>query len=106
MNAVLPRRAATALASLILITTSADAQMQHDSGMQMNEAGMYLMNVASGTGMNPRSWPMPMLMERAGAWNLMFMGQAFVIDTQQSGPRGGDKFYSPNWWMGSAERSL
>jgi hypothetical protein len=74
--------------------------------MQMNEAGMYLMNLASGTSMNPQSWPMPMLMPRVGSWNLMFMGQAFLVDTQQSGPRGGDKFYAPNWAMVSAEHSF
>jgi len=34
------------------------------------------------------------------------MGQAFVMDTQQSGPRGGDKFYSTNWGMASAQHSL
>ena len=32
----------------------------------------------------------------------MFMGQAFVVDTQQSGPRGADKFYSANWGMFAA----
>lgn len=74
--------------------------------MQMNEAGMYLMNMASGTSANPRSWPMPMLMKRFGTWNAMIMGQAFLVETQQSGPRGGDKFYSANWFMGSAEHSL
>ena len=33
------------------------------------------------------------------------MGQAFVDDTQQSGPRGGDKFYSSSWFMTSAEHA-
>src|SRR5436309_3469782 len=68
-------------------------------GMQMNQAGMHLMNMASGTSMNPQSWPMPMLMPRLGSWNLMFMGQAFIVDTQQSGPRDGDKLYSPSAFM-------
>jgi hypothetical protein len=36
----------------------------------------------------------------------MFMGNAFLVDTQQSGPRGGDKLYSPNTLMFSAEHSL
>jgi hypothetical protein len=36
----------------------------------------------------------------------MFMGQAYVIDTQQSGPRGGDKFYSSNWFMAMTERNV
>jgi hypothetical protein len=34
---------------------------------------------------------------------VMLMGQVFLVDTQQSGPRGGDKFYSANWFMSSAE---
>ena len=75
-------------------------------GMQMNEAGMYLMNMATGTSMNPLSWPMPMLMPRLGSWNLMLMGEAFLVETQQAAPRGGDKFYSPNTFMLSALHSL
>jgi hypothetical protein len=31
------------------------------------------------------------------------MGTGFLVDTQQSGPRGGDKLYSLNWFMASAE---
>ena len=85
----------------ILIPFLSFAQMS-----SMNSAGMYLMNMASGTSMNPDSWPMPMLMRGAGAWSLMFMGQAFVVDTQQSGPRGGDKLYSANSFMFSASHSL
>src|SRR3954464_8018328 len=76
---------------------------QHDS---MNDAGMLLMQHASGTSLNPQAWPMPMLMNRAGSWNLMWMGQAFIVDTQQSGPRGNDKFYSTNWGMLGAEHKL
>jgi hypothetical protein len=70
--------------------------------VDMNPASMYLMNLASGTSSNPASWPMPMVMTHFGSWNTMFMGSAFVVDTQQSGPRGGDKFYSPNWFMAAA----
>jgi hypothetical protein len=33
----------------------------------------------------------------------MFMGDAFIVDTQESGPRGGDKLYSTNFLMASAE---
>ena len=73
---------------------------------QMNEAGMYLMGTASGTSRNPPSWQMPMLMTHAGSWSLMFMGQGFLVDTQQSGPRGGDKLYSPNYGMAAAGHSL
>ncbi len=71
--------------------------------VEMNPAGMALMNTATGTSSNPASWPMPMLMTHFGSWNTMFMGIGFLVDTQQSGPRGGDKLYSPNWAMASAE---
>ena len=74
--------------------------------VDMNPASMFLMNVASGTSVNPPSWPMPMLMTHFRHWNTMFMGTAFLVDTQQSGPRGGDKLYSPNWFMSSAEHRI
>ena len=80
--------------------------MHHMHGMgqmNMNPAGMFLMNQASGTSLNPDSWNMPMLMISPGGWNLMFMGQAFLVDTQQRGPRGHDKFYSSNYGMFAAE---
>ena len=71
--------------------------------VEMNPAAMSLMNLASGTSANPAAWNMPMLMTHLGSWNTMFMGLAYIVDTQQSGPRGGDKLYSPNWFMASAE---
>ncbi len=74
--------------------------------VQMNKASMFLMNLSTGTAVNPRAWPMPMIMHPFGTWNTMFMGQALITETQQSGPRGGDKFYSPNWFMGTAEHRL
>jgi hypothetical protein len=87
-----------ALFLLAAATTPTYAQMT-----DMNPAGMFLMDLASGTSMNPPGWPMPMAMHPIGSWNTMFMAQAFLIDTQQSGPRGGDKFYSTNWIMANAE---
>ena len=80
------------------------AQMM-DHG-DMNEAGKYLMTMNSGTAVAPKSWPMPMLMPKLGSWSTMIMGQGFLVDTQQAGPRGADKFYSPNWVMGSAIHKL
>jgi hypothetical protein len=73
---------------------------------EMNSASMFLMDLSSGTAMNPPAWPMPMVMKSLGSWNAMFMGQAFIVDTQQSGPRGGDKLYSSNWVMGNFEHRL
>ena len=69
----------------------------------MNPAAVSMMNLASGTSMNPAAWNMPMLMAPLGSWNTMFMGLAFIVDTQQTGPRGGDKLYSPNTFMATAE---
>jgi hypothetical protein len=79
------------------------------SGMnmvEMNPAGMFLMDLASGTSQNPAAWPMPMIMTHFGTWNTMFMGLGFVSDMQQSGPRGGDKLYSTNWFMATAEHRV
>jgi hypothetical protein len=70
------------------------------------DPAMFLMNQASGTSANPAAGSLPMVMKPAGSWNLSFMGQAFIDDTQQSGPRGGDKFYSSSWFMTSAEHSV
>ncbi|MGD0297778.1 MAG: hypothetical protein ABSE86_11735 [Bryobacteraceae bacterium] len=88
----------------LLLLPVAAAQEMNMGGM--NQAGAYLMGQASGTSMNPQSWPMPMLMLKPDDWSLMFMAQAFVVDTQESGPRGGDKFYSANWGMFAASHDL
>lgn len=86
------------------------SHMQHEMS-QMNMPGMSqaeesLMNLASGTSMSPESFAMPMLMHHAEDWNLMFMGTAFLADTQQTGPRGADKFYSSNWGMFAADHDV
>jgi len=56
-------------------------------------------HATSGTSAEPNSTPVPMLMAAKGAWMLMFHANVFVIDEQQSSPRGGDKFFSTNWFM-------
>ena len=63
-------------------------------------------HATSGTSAEPNSTPVPMLMAAKGAWMLMFHANVFVIDEQQSSPRGGDKFFSTNWFMGMAQRPL
>ena len=74
--------------------------------VDMNPASMFLMSLSTGTSQNPVAWPMPMITTHLGNWNTMFMGLAFLSDIQQSGPRGGDKLYSTNWFMGSAEHRI
>ena len=47
-----------------------------------------------------------MLMAMRGNWMLMFHANVFVVDLQQTGRRGADKFFSTNWFMPMAERRL
>src|SRR5579862_3485042 len=87
------------------------SQMQPHDMSQMNmgstsPAADSLMNLASGTSMNPESWKMPMLMHTAAGWQLMFMGSAFIVEAQQTGPRGADKFYSESLGMFGATHEL
>jgi hypothetical protein len=71
-----------------------------------SEAVAFLMGQSSGTSRQPAAWPMPMSMTPEGSWSLMWMGQAFVVGTAQSGPRGDDGFYSTNWGMLGAARPI
>jgi hypothetical protein len=98
---------AVILILLLAISLPAWAQssMPGMNMVDMNAASMDLANISSGTSLNPDSWPMPMIMTHFGSWNTMFMGDAFLVDTQQSGPRGGDKLYSTNLAMATAEHS-
>lgn len=60
----------------------------------------------SGTDAEPNSTPIPMLMTMKDNWMLMFHGEGFLSDIQQSGPRGADKLFSANWVMPMAQRHL
>lgn len=61
---------------------------------------------ASGTSLAPAAAPLDMLMGETHGWQTMLMGEAFLVDTQQSGPRGADKLFSTNWGMFRASRDL
>ena len=63
-------------------------------------------HASSGTSAEPNSTPTPMLMTMKGEWMLMFHANAFILDTQQSSHRGGDKLFSTNWFMPMALREL
>lgn len=63
-------------------------------------------HAASGTSAEPNSTPTPMVMTMKGEWMLMFHSNVFITDTQQTSPRGGDKFFSTNWFMPMAERKV
>ncbi len=82
-------------------------QHHHMEGMDMGqpESSAPPEHAASGTSVNPRSSPMDMIHKRWGDWTFMFHGVVFVADEQQTGPRGGDKFFAPNWFMGTASHA-
>ena len=95
-----------ALAFLAAAALSAQEMNMNMDMEHMNASGMSMTNLASGTSENPRSWRMPMIMHPFGTWQTMFMANIFINDTQQTGPRGGDKFYSANWFMVNAQHKL
>ena len=85
-------------------------------GMQMDGPpqtflGAIEHHATSGTSAEPNSTPTPMWMAMPASghlagWMLMFHGNAFIDDTQQTGPRGADKLFSTNWFMPMAQRTL
>src|SRR5215475_5958132 len=69
--------------------------------------GQYIVHHASsGTSAEPNSTPAPMWMKMHDGWMIMFHANAFIIDVQQTSPRGGDKFFSTNWFMPMVQRQL
>ena len=65
-------------------------------------ADMELMRYASGTSQIPAATPMDMLSRLLGGWIMMAHGQIFGVYSNQTGPRGRDKIFAPNWFMGVA----
>ncbi len=53
----------------------------------------------------PEHEQMQMNMEPSG-WQFMQDGVLFGVFNHQGGPRGGDEFKGPNWWMGMATRKI
>ncbi len=65
-----------------------------------------LHHASSGTSVEPDSTRTPMWMSMKGPWMLMFHANAFIVEEQQTSPRGGDKLFSTNWFMPMAQRRL
>jgi hypothetical protein len=84
--------------------------MQHDRSTMAMDPENFLQSIlghtGSGTSAQPVSTPAPMLMMMKGSWMFMFHANVFILDEQQSSPRGGDKFFSTNWFMSMAQRKL
>ncbi|HWE50715.1 MAG TPA: hypothetical protein VG273_13040 [Bryobacteraceae bacterium] len=95
----------------ILLVAAMPLMAQHDmSNMKdmkdMKDMPGMKMGDAKSMAMDDDMSSMTMLERHVGRWNLMFHGLAFITDSQQSGPLGGDKFYSTNWFMADAAHPL
>lgn len=98
-------------ALLLAVPLSAQQDMSNMPGMHHDAAAVTkqpseVTEEASGTSVNPASSPMNMVHFSAGRWRFTLHGVAFVEDIQQTGPRGGDKFFSTNWFMTEAVHGL
>lgn len=100
------------LAAWCVAQSEPDTGMPGLGGMSREEAhsnpffAALEVHASSGTDAQPNSTPIEMFMVQKGNWMLMLNGEAFVADTQQSGPRGAHKFFSTNWLMPMAQRKL
>ena len=85
--------------------TAAPAQMSMPGMAAMESSVGFL---SSGTSVEPlaTSESAPMIHTSLGNWTLMFHANAFLVDTQQSGPRGSDKLFSINWLMPMLSRDF
>jgi len=74
----------------------------------MSDMGTPTGMFASGTALEPHASmdANPMLHTMLGDWNLMLHAKAFILTTQQSGPRGRDRFFSANWLMPMLSRQM
>jgi len=80
---------------------------KHAGAMESHSLIEFLQqHASSGTDAEPDSTPLEMLMATRKNWTFMFHGEAFLADIQQSGPRGGDKFFSTNSIMPMAQRKI
>src|SRR5436190_325487 len=81
---------------LSLASPAIAQQSMNMTGME-NSVGF----LSSGTSIEPRATSefSPMVHKTLGTWDFMFHTNAFVVDTQQRGPRGHDKAFSTNWFM-------
>src|SRR5215510_7974406 len=79
------------------------AQMPGMTAME-NSVGF----LSSGTSVEPKTTSEfgSMVHTSIGNWALMFHGNGFLVDGQQSGPRGSDKLFSANWLMPMVSRDF
>jgi hypothetical protein len=101
----------TRIAAWMLLPSAVFAQtnhMQHGDMHMQSDSLIELIqrHSVSGTDVEPISTPSHMLMTTRDTWRLMFHGEAFINEIQQSDPRGAGKFFSTNWFMPMAQRKF
>jgi hypothetical protein len=95
-------------------TNGSTIDMPGMAGMSQSKSGMESYSLSDtlgqhstgGTDAQPNSTPTDMVMLKTAGWTLMFHGEAFLNELQQTGPRGADKFFSTNWFMPMAQRKF
>ena len=87
----------------LLIAEIAAAQHESAAAQQMSMPGMEnsVGYFSSGTSIEPKNTgeTTPMVHKPIGSWTLLFHANSFLVNIQQSGPRGFDKLFAPNWLM-------
>lgn len=91
---------------MLAASMTASAQMNMNMGTPHTFAEEIQNHSTSGTSAEPNSVEAPMWMTMKGQWMLMFHGNGFLADTQQTSPRGRDAWFSTNWGMPMADRRL
>src|SRR5262245_4650707 len=95
----------TLLPAFLMFASTGSAQNMPGMAAMENSAG-YL---SSGTSVEPKSTSefAPIIHTPLGKnWTLMFHANVFIVDAQQTGPRGNDKFFSTNWFMPMVSRDF
>ena len=78
----------------------------HSAHQEDGTAGAFSPRDASGTAWLPDETPMYGIHATAGAWQVMWHGNAFAQYLQETGERGSRQAGSINWIMGMARRDL
>src|ERR1041384_191169 len=103
-NGIRSIRAALVVIFLLKVDAGRAQANMPGRAMMENSAGF----LSSGTSIEPAttSESAPMIHRSLGTWIFMFHANGFLIDTQQTGPRGADKLFSANWLMPMVTRDF
>src|SRR5438034_7247233 len=98
-------RSGLMLLAFLLFVPAAHAQMTMPGMSAMENTVGFL---SSGTSVEPKntSESAPMIHKSLANWTFMFHANTFLADTQQGGPRGGDKLFSTNWLIPMVARDF